>query len=810
MSIAYLPSLAKPEFLWYSPQHGRQQACHSAKFGKFPKYPDLTLGLKYTAPEFKKLKTPFSRALWHSHRGSGISTDITNHLLKGIPPGTRRSYSTYTRLWYLFYEPRSIDPLHPSRNDILEHFAEESKRDASKSKSTLKWILPEKYHYMLDHVEVRKFCSKNNFRPHLGKPRLTRSYIWDKDMVIDYYRKKKKQLSFMELSEKAAILFLLATAKRPSEVRALSLNNMRKTPNKFIFTITCRTKTSRWNNMEDLTVELERLRRYIKGYKQVCPYLTLEKYIEYSDCVRKSPSLFVTTTTGTPVSSCTLARWTKNMMDKCGIDTTFFKPYSTCSAAVSKEAASGTSSLQKVLKMGKWHGTTSFFRFYLRRIKYFKRKDNYKDQKITNISYDSKNVRHVTCALAPSASLRCKANHSLRRALTHCRGKSSLRPIFTDLPPAQQELINCGELDFSVASTSYAPSDISISIPPSPSSIRSAQLSPVHPGDPLHEVSTAFSSLLATAPPSVPGFQNILPHPSGAIAAYEIIKAHLREKEDVFPPVLEVGLKEVPIPTVETPMSPPPVPKLPIPKLPPKFVKKPPTKTAPRDPILSTMLAIMSGNRPDSNTPPSSVQHDETHATVPTTPPSATSNIANPSASTGIVRIEKVIMKQFPDFQIALNYTHAKAPMKEFMVNECLPGLFSQEFKMRDHVSKDWVIKAFHGQFTHKIKIENTFVPMYEVCHDSQIYSTLLVTLKSHALAPQVFPFDFKLGLNKSNAQCSFTFLCGTFHMKVFVVLVKEDLVNKFINCGCIVVDCGPAGHGFCLSELDISRIDKV
>ena len=123
--------------------------------------------------------------------------------------------------------------------------------------------------------------------------------------------------------------------------------------------------------MEDRLIEIECFCSSKLGDKHVCPYRTLKKYIHAAEAVRNSRKVFVTTTKGTPVAPATMARWTKQAMESAGIDTDFFKPYSTRSAAVSKKASQGTSSLKDVLKMGNWRGTSSFFRFYLCRVVYF-------------------------------------------------------------------------------------------------------------------------------------------------------------------------------------------------------------------------------------------------------------------------------------------------------------------------------------------------------------------------------------------------------------------------------------------------------
>ena len=138
-----------------------------------------------------------------------------------------------------------------------------------------------------------------------------------------------------------------------------------------MFTLPGITKTSHWNKLEDICVEIECLRSRDIRDKKVCPLRTLHTYIQESKKIRKTQTVFITTTKGTSVARATLACWTKSAMEKSGIDTSFFKPYSTRSAAVSKKASQTTSSLESVLQMGNWSGTSAFFKFYLRRVKYF-------------------------------------------------------------------------------------------------------------------------------------------------------------------------------------------------------------------------------------------------------------------------------------------------------------------------------------------------------------------------------------------------------------------------------------------------------
>ena len=159
-------------------------------------------------------------------------------------------------------------------------------------------------------------------------------------MILDYYSSipNNHVMNLMELSQKTAVLTLLATGKRPSEVRKLSLDSYVKTNLMYKFVLTSHTKTSHVNHLEDRLVIV---RQFKKLPEKVCPYKAIRDYITASYHTSRSPVLFMTTTQGTPISPRTLAHWTRDVMSKSGIDTSFFKSYST-HAATSSTAAKCT------------------------------------------------------------------------------------------------------------------------------------------------------------------------------------------------------------------------------------------------------------------------------------------------------------------------------------------------------------------------------------------------------------------------------------------------------------------------------------
>ena len=255
--------------------------------------------------------------MWHRLRQENTPIKTAYRILDGF--GLCSAYSVKTKRWYLFCRPRRIDPLAPSEQDIIEHLAEETYIDAGVSRTTLNWILPRSYHDFLHSNIVNKMCNKQNYKDIQPEcEQRLQEFVWDPEMVLDYYRNSPYDLALspIELSQKT-LLILLCTGKRPGD-----LDSYQKFANKFVFILKQHTKTSRHAVKEDRTIKIKRFRQRSK----VCPYLTLEDYIESTKTYRKSNYLFMTTTTGTPTSRATLARWTKNVMSAAGINTEFFIP----------------------------------------------------------------------------------------------------------------------------------------------------------------------------------------------------------------------------------------------------------------------------------------------------------------------------------------------------------------------------------------------------------------------------------------------------------------------------------------------------
>ena len=115
-------------------------------------------------------------------------------------------------------------------------------------------------------------------------------------------------------------------------------------------------------------------------------------------------------------------------MTKAGIDANYFKLYSTRAAAVFN-AAKATGSLLQVLKMGSWKKSSTFFQFYLHKVKYFSR--NNEESSEQNVLSSLSDV--------PASPLRKQANFAITQSKDRLRKKGHTEPHI-ELPPKYKKV----------------------------------------------------------------------------------------------------------------------------------------------------------------------------------------------------------------------------------------------------------------------------------------------------------------------------------------------------------------------------------
>ena len=105
--------------------------------------------------------------------------------------------------------------------------------------------------------------------------------------------------------------------------------------------------------------------------KSSCPYSHLLHYIDRSTSLRKLPDstqlIFSLNKPHKGVTSSSLARWIKDILQDCGVNTSVFKAHSTISAATSKAFLHGAS-IAEILKLANWCNQKTFTNYYNRSV----------------------------------------------------------------------------------------------------------------------------------------------------------------------------------------------------------------------------------------------------------------------------------------------------------------------------------------------------------------------------------------------------------------------------------------------------------
>ena len=99
--------------------------------------------------------------------------------------------------------------------------------------------------------------------------------------------------------------------------------------------------------------------------EKLCVVNTLKSYIKRTKNLRKSDRLFISHRLYTQVTSSTIARWLKEVLNLSGIDTSLFSAHSYRGASTSKAFSLGLS-LSDIMKTANWTCAKTFFRFYHR------------------------------------------------------------------------------------------------------------------------------------------------------------------------------------------------------------------------------------------------------------------------------------------------------------------------------------------------------------------------------------------------------------------------------------------------------------
>jgi hypothetical protein len=189
--------------------------------------------------------------------------------------------------------------------------------------------------------------------------------IWDVEIVLVYLRKLSpvKTLTLKDLTLKLVMLLALTCVTRAQTLHLLSLDYLEKKTSSFSFCIVENLKQSR----PGYTNPMFKVKSYPVD-RRLCPLLVLKEYLFRMKNRRKSQYLLVSyIKPHDRITTSTISRWIRVVLQRSGIDVTKFKAHSVRAAATSKVVSNHTP-VQDIMKLAGWTLESTFSRFYNKKI----------------------------------------------------------------------------------------------------------------------------------------------------------------------------------------------------------------------------------------------------------------------------------------------------------------------------------------------------------------------------------------------------------------------------------------------------------
>lgn len=204
---------------------------------------------------------------------------------------------------------------------------------------------------------VRRFMKGVYFQ---RRPKPKYLFTWDVSCVLKFLSSlfPLNKLSLKLLTFKVVALIALAAAPRAQTLVSMDLDQMLVKENQVIFYFPYLLKTSREGHSFSL-----RLSHYKD--EKLCVMHTLLYYIKSVQTKRLSRKVLVSYVTYKEVSTSTVARWLKNVLQLSGISTDTFKAHSFRAASASAAFDRGCS-LKTILSTADWSSDKNFKKFYCR------------------------------------------------------------------------------------------------------------------------------------------------------------------------------------------------------------------------------------------------------------------------------------------------------------------------------------------------------------------------------------------------------------------------------------------------------------
>lgn len=301
------------------------------------------------------------------YRGQRLSEEATDLMLKSWRTKTNRSYDSLFSKWERWCSERSSDPISGPVTEVANFLAYLYKEGYQYSSINSYRSAISSVHDRIEgdtvgqHPLITRLI-KGVFHARPPLPRYSRT--WDVQTVLNFLQSlgDNGKLSLKHLSWKVSMLLALSRPSRSADLSQLDLSRRVYKPDGVCFYPVALSKQSRQGS-------------YIVHFffpslpddPQLCPVTTLKVYEERTCLLRgkETKLLIAIIKPHKAITSSTVARWLKSLLEASGIDTSIFSAHSVRGASSSAAASTGVSTAE-ILKAANWSSESVFQRFYYR------------------------------------------------------------------------------------------------------------------------------------------------------------------------------------------------------------------------------------------------------------------------------------------------------------------------------------------------------------------------------------------------------------------------------------------------------------
>lgn len=301
----------------------------------------------------------------------GLDHISVNIYMKSWSDATIKQYNSYLEKWTCYCVERKVHPGIPSLVQVMGFFTwlslvqDLSYSAVNSARSALSAYLQDYYdnHTVGSHPEITRHI-KGIYR---NKPTKAKVAItWDVNTVFVLLKRwdPLDSLTLLQLTFKCVTLLALVLAQRAQTISLMCISGLTWLEERVLIAMNELLK----HNKVGQPLEVFQISKFNKD-RRLCPWRTLKAYIKATKERRGgSDKLWISLSRPYKgVGKDTISRWIRKTLGLAGVDSNVYTAHSTRGASASKAKSIGVP-LETILHRARWTNSTTFGRFYDKRI----------------------------------------------------------------------------------------------------------------------------------------------------------------------------------------------------------------------------------------------------------------------------------------------------------------------------------------------------------------------------------------------------------------------------------------------------------